>query len=420
MYNHVNLEVVNYCNAKCKWCKTGRKNRKEGEVNSDKIISLQVLNKGIGYLLDHSIIESNAIIELFNWGETFFHPQIVEILDLLCERDLRIGLSTNGSRYIDIPRACMSNIEYLIISISGFSEKSYKNIHGLNFNSVLENIKKFAYLFNSNGHCGKVIMNFHVYQYNMQEIMEAEKFAYDNNVIFSPHLAYIADESLFLKYLNDSLDEEILRSASKEILFGMIEQIKRKVDGSDFICPQKERLVLDEELNVIPCCLFNSEDTIGNLFEFQNFGEIKERVQTFNYCSECIRLKQAQIIHSPMTEFPYQNNILRPKIYYADNMEEFSENRSITGINIANGQAFSMEAVLPHSANYIRFDPLEGRKSILVDLEVYVNGERLIPKWHNGTVVDNLIIFETIDPQVIMQLPSDERELRIQGKCIWY
>lgn len=239
MYSHVNLEVVNYCNAKCKWCKTGRKNRKEGNAKSDKILGLDVLTKGIGYLLDRSIIESNAIIELFNWGETFFHPQLVGILEFLCESGLRIGLSTNGSRYIDIPWACMPNIEYMIFSISGFSEKSYKNIHGLNFNSVLDNIKKFADLFNSNGYYGKVIMNFHVYQYNMQEVLAAEKFAYENNVIFSPHLAYIADESLFLKYLNDSLDEEIMRNASKEILFGMIEQIRRSEVGGELYLSSK-------------------------------------------------------------------------------------------------------------------------------------------------------------------------------------
>lgn len=420
MYNQVNLEVVNYCNAKCKWCKTGRKNRNEGKIRSDKIISLEVLNKAIGYLLDHSIIETNAIVELFNWGEAFFHPKIVEILELLCESGLRIGLSTNGSRYIDIPVHVLPNIEYLIISISGFSEKSYENIHGLNFNSVLDNIKKFADLFNSNGYSGKVIMNFHVYQYNMQEITDAEMFAYNNNVIFSPHLAYIADESLFLEYLNNSLGVEILREASKEILFGLIEQIKEKVVVEDFVCPQKERLVLDEKMNIIPCCLFNSEDAVGNLFDFQTFEEIKQRIEKFEYCSKCIKLKQAQIIHSPMMEFSYQNKIFRSKIYYADNIEEFSENKTITSLNIANGQAFTMEVVLPQSANYIRFDPVEGRKSILIDLEFFIKGERYVSEIHNGTSIDNLIMFETTDPWVIIKNVPNERKVKISGKCVWY
>lgn len=415
-YDHVTLEITNYCNAKCKWCKTGKNNRNSiGNTKSHKYLSVNELEKMITFCEMNSIIKKDSIFDLFNWGEPFLNPSLNDIIKHLSAHGYRIGLSTNASNYVKLEN--LDYIKYLIISISGFTEESYSKIHGLNFEKIKQNIAKFSNDFSKNGMGNKVILNFHVYQYNLDELSLAESFCEENNIVFSPHIAYLADESIFIPYLEKKLDNETLFEASKDILFGMIEKVRTKQDiERNFECPQLDNLVLDEQMNVIPCCLFTSNEKIGNLYEFQSVQQITEKISNWNYCKRCISCGHAQIVTNALN-FPYDSipKETRVKVYYANNLSDFTEQETEYLDIVYNHQKVDLK-IITKEYRYIRIDIIEGYqlriKNLINDAEVSIIG-------CNGIINNRDIYFENKDPWVIYDNKDYRKYITISCDIHW-
>lgn len=97
-FKKITVDISNVCNAKCKWCTTGRKNRicqTTPEYMDEKQFG-RVLN----YCIKNQIIEEKADVELYSWGEPFLNPNISKILDIIVEKDMPFNLSTNGTMYM--------------------------------------------------------------------------------------------------------------------------------------------------------------------------------------------------------------------------------------------------------------------------------------------------------------------------------
>ena len=399
-FSHVTIEASGYCNARCKWCKTGRKNREAPPVQ--RYLSCQSLERAVGHLKAYHLIASGCLIDLFNWGEPFLNPELIPIIELLQSNGFRVGLSTNASKYMELPSSLLSGIEYLILSISGFSQESYGRIHGLNLDTVKQNIVRLAEHFSRNGHPGKVIMNFHVYQHNLSEIEAANEFCLRHNICFSPHIAYLADEALFIPYLEGTLQYDMLREASKELLLGLL-----TADASSpvsFRCPQKDNLVLDEALHVLPCCLFTSSEQLGSLYDFTSIDALRNALDSWRYCDRCLSSGQARIVTSPLLfEYGFKNHSeVTPKIYLGDENGLFSEERTVMGPKLQTGSHFSFSVSLPNTAPVIRLDPLEGQRCSVKNLHVIGgNGEALPVFRCNGSYLEvGSLRFDTLDPQI--------------------
>ncbi len=417
-YSHVTIEITGFCNAKCKWCKTGRRNRKV--IPEKSFLSASHTQRCIEYLRENKIIEENALIDLFNFGEPFLNPELENIVRIISDAGFRIGLSTNASVYKELPRTCLKNVEYVIISMSGFSEDTYERIHGLSFNNAIKNITRFADFFNSNGFENKLIMNFHVYQNNIHEIEKACCFCNNNKIRFSPNIAYLADESLFMEYLNHTMKKALLEECSKEILFGAL-----RATGKIGYCRQWDNLVLDDSLNVLPCCIFGSGENIrGSIFEYSSANEIRTINTEWSYCQKCMDLKQAQIVTTSQSfDYGYRNSMVTyPKVYLGNDQKQFNENDIILCPGIENGKNFSIEVAIRGGINIIRFDPIEGRNVIVENLVAECNGNLCQIVSANGELRDSGIWFDTFDPQIIIQLPDIDvlQQLVLVGKCIWY
>ena len=398
-FSHITIEATGYCNAHCKWCKTGRKNR--NLLPKKNYLSAKELTKAIDHLKSYHLITSDCLIDLFNWGEPFLNPELITILEILQAQGLRIGLSTNASQYVEIPAHLLSGIEYLILSISGFSNESYGRIHGLNLDRVKQNVERLGDYFYKNDQSGKLIMNFHVYQHNLSEIEAANEFCLQHHICFSPHIAYLADEAIFVEYLEGTLGHDILQEASKEILLGLL----NAETSHSFQCPQKENLVLDENMHVLPCCLFTSSEQIGSLYDFTSMDSLRRSLDSWGYCDRCISSGQAQIVTSPLLfEYGFRNHSeVSPKIYLGDKNGLFSEERTIIEPKIPTERHFSFSISLPDAVPVIRFDPLEGKKCVISNLRISdkIHGDSLRILRSNGiSMEDSSFQFDTLDPQI--------------------
>ena len=134
-FKNVYFEVAGICNARCRYCVTGAKS-----ANPGGIMQADTFNATLHNLERVNLIDSRSVIELYNWGEVFLHPDLQSIIRIINDHGLRYAISTNGSIVPQIDEAFVKNLVNVRFSMCGFSQRSYDRIHQLKFDRIRENI----------------------------------------------------------------------------------------------------------------------------------------------------------------------------------------------------------------------------------------------------------------------------------------
>jgi len=303
MFNKVFFEISGICNAKCKYCQTGRANierlagQKSPEIRQQQFVDLDEFKKSIEYMLANNFINSNTTIDLYSWGEPFLHPKFKEIICYLSGLNLKFGLSTNASKPIYFENSNdLKYLTYITFSMSGFSQESYDKIHGFNFNKIKENIISIIENFRQCGFTGSAIISYHIYQFNLTEIQAAMEFAKKYDIKFKGYCAYFNGKNMFEKYLRNELEYSELKCAATELLLGSIEKRLtefNKMDKNNYNCPQFNILTIDEHCNVLICCGYS--DAFPNavykkIYNVNKVDEINVWRKNSKECKECINI----------------------------------------------------------------------------------------------------------------------------------
>jgi MoaA/NifB/PqqE/SkfB family radical SAM enzyme len=320
-FEKVTIEISNICNAKCKWCTTGIYNQSNTQV--EEYMKVQEFTKGIDYLLENHIINNKTEIELYNWGEPFLNPNLKEILFEIVKRKLKYHLSTNGSKLVEIDKNLMNDLNYIVFSMPGFSQKSYNRIHKLNFQTVTDNIRKTAIHFKQLGYVNKIMVNYHVYKFNLDEIELAREFCEELGIGFVPTFAYFNDFKMFNNFLDKSIKSNDLLEAANDLFLDFYEEEKKNMPQS-YRCPEYNYLVLDHKFNILPCCRLTSSYKIGNLFDY-SLEEIREIKEGLSICDKCKFTGQHYIVHQS-TLYPKWYTIYRDKIFSLKKEKLFLQN----------------------------------------------------------------------------------------------
>jgi len=292
MYNFVYFEISGLCNAKCPWCVNGRGNLKS---YPSRFIPPQEFRNAINRLFEESLIDSNSLFCLYNYGEPLLHPSLNDILQILVDNKLRYTLSTNASKFIELGHNLLENLQHFNISIPGFSQKSYNKIHGFDFEQILKNIDRWINLI---GH-EKIQVHFHVYQFNLDEIEVASNYFKQRGVKFFPYLAFFADYGLAMSYLNHNLPPKLLENASKELLLFYVDDLISS-SPKDYTCPQRSIMTIDEYCNILTCCVISKADpnySIGSLFSLSK-KEIEQKKFNQTICKECMNNGISYWVHN--------------------------------------------------------------------------------------------------------------------------
>lgn len=268
--------------------------------------------RGVDRLLELGWMDKNTVIEPFNYAEPFLNPDLIDILRILVDRGIGFRLSTNGSVYRKLPPDVVEKMEYLMISVPGFSQASYDRIHQLNAQAVRENIKKFSADLTQAGASGKLVINFHVYQFNLGELEQVREFAEGLGAVLTPHVAYFNDYALFQQYLTGTIGAQDLWDASRDLFLNIYH-----FDGvpEGYRCLLWNQLCFDHEYNLVPCCRMAEKDRVGNLFT-DDPEELLARWRAFSECDACIASGQSTIVTNGTAEMEplwYINQML-PKI----------------------------------------------------------------------------------------------------------
>lgn len=212
-------------------------------------------------MLDNGIISQQTQIHLFNWHEPFLCPDLPGIVDFLAEKKLHFVISTNASKAVFFAPDILECMDELVVSFSGFTEKNYQKMHGLSFEKVREHTVQMAEDMANKGYPWKMSMSFHVYQYNLKDIREANEFCRVHKIRFNPYFAYFNDYDDFQSYMTGTMDDGLRKQAERELFLHFYEEYAGQCP-EDWVCPQERNLVLDERLQVLPCCRVTSEQKI--------------------------------------------------------------------------------------------------------------------------------------------------------------
>lgn len=305
MYRTVYFEVSGICNAKCPYCVTGNKsaiNKSPGtEHRSSNFVTGENFRTAIVRLIDLNLIGKDTVICLYNWGEPLLHPNIQDLLLILKAKKLHFGISTNASKVLKFERGLLTNLDHLTISMPGFSQESYDRIHGFDFNKILSNIDGLLANFRDAGFAGQAKIAYHIYQFNLGEIIHARDFCLKRKINFAPSVAFINDYNLAISFLNKTLEYNKLNEMAKNLLLYYVDELINK-SPRDFNCPQYDYLTIDAACDVLTCCAVppNHPDySIGSIFQLSREDILTKKKQQ-KICKECISSGLAYWVHNPV------------------------------------------------------------------------------------------------------------------------
>lgn len=145
---HLDIEVTSYCNLKCPMCPRTIQ-IEEGTFPSIKHIDVDLFKK----LIDEGAANGLASIKLNYLGEPLMHPQIVELIRYAKEKGiLEVMFNSNGVLLREkMARDILdAGVDSLFVSFDSAYKERFESIRiGAKYEQVLENVKRFADIKNS-------------------------------------------------------------------------------------------------------------------------------------------------------------------------------------------------------------------------------------------------------------------------------
>lgn len=254
----ISIDISGFCNAKCRWCVTGRRNRRGEHTGKKPYMSYDFFTHLYKHLIDEPIIVPDTEIMLYSWGEPLLNPDYVRIVEYLADKRQLFSVSTNASaaplsEKADTYRDCAA----FTFSMSGFSQQSYDRIHQLRFEKVKENIKRLVDNLHSCGFHGDGSLSWHVYRFNMDEMPAAREFAESLNLRFNAYYPYFNGLSLTQKYMEGQLADE-QDDIESDFIFDHVDGLLKQ-RPEDYRCYLENVISIDHMGRIVLCCASDEE-----------------------------------------------------------------------------------------------------------------------------------------------------------------
>ena len=173
------LEVNSLCNLHCPTCTKGNQDEVDGKSyehltgTMDMDLMEQILDK-------IKAENPEAIVFVYGNSEPFLHPKLPECITAIKKRGLHPEMSTNLNYIRRIPELLAAAPDLIIISLSGWTQDVYVKGHaGGNIEKVKANMRILA---ETNNEIPlpqriKILVNFHLYDYNADEVPLMKEYA---------------------------------------------------------------------------------------------------------------------------------------------------------------------------------------------------------------------------------------------------
>lgn len=286
------IDISGWCNAQCRWCATGIKNR-NGVRTEHTYMSVERFREVYEHLLEANILNRFNEVLLYSWGEPFLNPDYLKILEYLSLNDQVYSMSTNASAVkLSQTPGIYKNCRTFIFSMPGFSQKSYDKIHKFNFEKIKANIKEGIENIRRCGFEGDAILSYHVYQFNKDEIPMARSFAESLGIKFVPIYAYFAGFGLALQYLSDEMTQDVRKAAEQELILDHVSQLMTD-RPADFECMIQRMISINAKGQIELCCCADHEvkdyewGSVFNLKSYPEWEKLRKKMLHSETCKIC-------------------------------------------------------------------------------------------------------------------------------------
>lgn len=273
------VELTSLCNYRCLMCPNkDLKEEDKGFMEFD--LYKKIIDEAQNFAFD---------INLAHRGESFLHPQLIEMIDYAKKKKLFVRLHTNGSLLTEEAsyRIIQSGLDRLSFSLDGFDKETYERIRkGGSFEKTIANILRF------------LETKKEVQVKKPEVVVEVIDFVHKEN----KNLASAKNE-FFSVFKNQPLNGLVIKK-----LHNWAGEIKKIENESLYsICPFPwNGLVIYWNGKVLPCpqdffgyyVLGNVEDsTLRDIWNNQKMTTLRERlahrqIDDLETCSDCDRLKR--------------------------------------------------------------------------------------------------------------------------------
>ncbi len=300
-YPHVYFEISDACNALCPWCERGSRNRqirppiKDLKSRGNKFIPLELFTETMDFLLNKGLVRSGeSFINVYNWGEPLLHPQFYDIASYLRDKKLFLQISTNGSIVIE-KKVPLDHVNFILISMPGFSQDSYDKVHGFSFKKIIQNITLSVKNAQESG-CSpsSIYLYVHEYKHNKNEIQSVKEFSESLGISFTTQKAFFNCFAYTKQYVQNTLPKHILKQAQEELFLPDREHFiqPETVTASRHMCTQWQSLALSHRGRPSVCCTTDLESEAYELFDFKDhphisYEEINEIRKNHHFCQLC-------------------------------------------------------------------------------------------------------------------------------------
>lgn len=289
MYTRISIDISGFCNASCKWCVTGRKNRRSRQAVGS-YIHIDEFVKLYEHIFGISMIEKSTEIMLYSWGEPFLNNDYISIIEYLADQNQTFSVSTNASIIrLTGKENTYKHCKAFTFSMPGFSQKSYDHIHGLNFNCIKSNIRSLSENIKKSGFVGDGSISFHVYKFNSFELDAAKEFADELGLRLNAYYPYFNGNSMAQEYLEGEMDESTLYEAEKEMYLGHVDQLIKK-RPKEYTCFLENIISIDYNANIVLCCAADPElpdYEWKSVFEITSLESMRKERTEMLKCQSC-------------------------------------------------------------------------------------------------------------------------------------
>jgi radical SAM protein with 4Fe4S-binding SPASM domain len=288
--NHMQIELTNYCNLKCKVCPTGIGKLNRQPAAMDPAMFERLLSEVGPYLLTAS---------LWGWGEPLLHPRLADILRTCQDRGVATLLSTNGQNLDDgkVLQALLSYPPtYLIVCLDGLTDETNSVFRvGARLEPALKGVRYLARMKREKGLTLPILhFRYIVMKHNEHEVPKLPAFAEEN------HFDMLTIRTLSIIDAPDDTHHELIPDNEKLRAYGYRDG--RRISRTDFICENAFTFpTVFADGTVVACDQdYSARQAYGTIAGGSSFADIwwskeaagirktiRDNPETFSFCKNC-------------------------------------------------------------------------------------------------------------------------------------
>lgn len=281
------IDIVGTCNLRCPTCPVGNfaaAERSKGFMPIE--LFAEILAK-----IDRESIARRPTLNLFNWGEPLLHPELHRFIELAHDYGMPVNLSSNLNIKTDLEKMVKAEPESLKISLSGFTDDTYKLTHVRGKISLVKsNMQLLRQMMDKHDSKMQVYVGHHIYKHNAEELSAVKEFCQKLNFVHAPIQAFFQP----LEKVRDAI-QGTLTSAELPVLdllqlhprerFERLQQTR----STEFDCELRfNQTVINYDGQVALCCsVYDKENMLDKHFLEASHEELEALKYKHEFCTSC-------------------------------------------------------------------------------------------------------------------------------------